>query len=158
MTDPDNSGAEGYRFDPELDTVSEEDRHKPMTDLDYMAHPHLREQRNRRSTKQAVWYTVAVCVISILIGVAVAITSKTVGGPVCDAGARTLICSRKYEILFPVLTGGFSLLGVFGAMFILWRKWKKYDRWKPWFGVIWFLIPWALTWITGFGTMAIVGQ
>lgn len=155
MSDPRDKG---YHFDPELDTVSEADRRARLTDLDYMAHPHLRAERNRRSTWQAVWYTVAVCVVSILIGVVVIVLSQIEGGPVCEAGARTLICSRKYEILFPVLTGGFSLLGVFGAMFILWRKWKNYDRWKPWFGSIWFLIPWALTWVTGFGTMAIVGQ
>ncbi|MEJ5928563.1 hypothetical protein WG915_08020 [Corynebacterium sp. H128] len=147
----------GYRIDPDLDRVPDNSR-QPVTELDLMANPELRRSRAKRSIKQAIWYTVFSCVSSILIALAIIGFSRWQGGPLCGEGTRTLICSRTYEILFPTVTGGFSLATVIGAMVILHRKWKRYDLWQPWFGVIWFLIPWAMTIMTGFGTMAIVGQ
>lgn len=147
----------GYRIDPELDRVPEGKRHR-VTELDLMANPELRRSRARLSIKQAIWYTVFACVGSIVIALIIIGLSQAQGGPTCFEGSRTLICSRRYEILFPTVTGGFSMLTVIGAMVILYRKWKRYELWQPWFGVIWFLIPWAMTIMTGFGTMAIVGQ
>lgn len=151
------SDQHGYYIDPELDRVPENTKHR-VSELDLMANPQLRRERARLSIKQAILYTIGSCVGSILIALVIIFFSKSQGGPLCYEGARTLICSRRYEILFPVVTGGFSFASVIGAMVILYRKWKRYDLWQPWFGVIWFLIPWAMTIMTGFGTMALVGQ
>lgn len=145
----------GYRIDPELDRAPE---NAPISELDLMANPALRRERARLSIKQAIGYTVFASLGSIVIAIVIIFLSKSQGGPMCYEGSRTLICSRRYEILFPTVTGGFSFLTVVGAMVILYRKWKRYDLWQPWFGVIWFLIPWAMTIMTGFGTMALVGQ
>lgn len=145
----------GYRIDPELDRAPASSK---VSELDLMANPELRRQRARLSIKQAIWYTVGACLGSIVIALIIIALSKWQGGPMCYEGSRTLICSRRYEILFPTVTGGFSMLTVIGAMLILYRKWKRYELWQPWFGVIWFLIPWAMTIMTGFGTMALVGQ
>lgn len=147
----------GYYIDPELDRVPDAEKQK-VTELDLIANPQLRRERARHSIKQAIWYTVAACLGSIVIGLIIIAASKIQGGPMCYEGSRTLICSRLYEILFPSVTGGFAMLAVIGAMIILYRKWKRYEFWQPWFGVIWFLIPWAMTIMTGFGTMALVGQ
>lgn len=152
------SEASGYRIDPELDRVPENGKKLKVSELDLMANPELRRKRAKLSIKQAIWYTIGSCVGSIVIALVIIFISKSQGGPMCVEGSRTLICSRTFEILFPVVTGGFSFASVIGAMIILYRKWKRYELWQPWFGVIWFLIPWAMTIMTGFGTMALVGQ
>lgn len=144
----------GVYFDPILDQA---DTSAP-TFLEYDADPLLRLERDRKSSRYALGFAISVPLVTFLVGFVIAITSRTLGGPLCVAGKSTWICSRTFEILFPVVPGSIALLGVLIAAWITYRTWANYGRWRPWLAIIWFLMPFSLTWLTGFGTMAVVGQ
>ncbi|GAA4795759.1 hypothetical protein CCANI_13540 [Corynebacterium canis] len=120
--------------------------------------PLLRLERNRDSTRQAIGFAVAVPAVTFLTAFIIAIISRTSGGPLCDAGISDWICSRQFEILFPVIPGVIAFSGTILAAWITYLKWRAYRRWRPWLAIIWFLMPFTLAWMTGFGTMLIIGQ
>lgn len=120
--------------------------------------PLVRLERNVDSTRQAISFAVAVPALTFLTAFIIAIISRTTGGPLCDAGISDWICSRQYEILFPLVPGAIALFGTILAAWITYAKWRSYQRWRPWLAIIWFLMPFTLGWMTGFGTMLIIGQ
>ncbi|WJZ03935.1 hypothetical protein [Corynebacterium freiburgense] len=120
--------------------------------------PLERLERNQSSTRQAIAFAIAVPVVTFLTAFIIAIISRTSGGPLCDAGISDWICSRQYEILFPIIPGVIALSGTLLAAWITYVKWRSYGRWRPWLAIIWVLMPFTLAWMTGFGTMLIIGQ
>ena len=125
--------------------------------LDYELDPLLRLEQHTRSTHQAIVYVIMVPLITLLAAGIILFISHNQGGPDCDAGESAWICSRTYEILFPVVPGAIALIGALGAVWTTYIKWARYDRWRPWLAICWVLIPFALGWITSTGWMAIAG-
>ncbi|MDO4684924.1 MAG: hypothetical protein Q4A92_00095 [Corynebacterium sp.] len=120
--------------------------------------PLIRLERNQSSTRQAIAFAISVPVLTFLTAFIIAIISRTNGGPLCDAGISDWICSREYEIIFPLVPGIIAFSGTILAAWITYLKWRSYNRWRPWLAIIWFLMPFTLAWMTGFGTMLIIGQ
>nr|WP_232958807.1 hypothetical protein [Corynebacterium marambiense] len=126
--------------------------------MDYEADPLLRLERNNSSTRQAIIYAFSIPPLTFLTAFVVAMISRTQSGPLCDAGTSDWICSRTYEILFPVIPGLVTLGGTLGAAWITYRRWARYERWRPWLAALWPLMLFTLAWTTGVGTMAVIGS
>lgn len=126
----------------------------PLVDAD----PLYRLERNQNSTRNAIGFAIAVPMLTFLTAFVVAMISRTLGGPLCSAGRATWICSRRFEILFPLLPGLVSVGGTFLAAFITYRVWSRYGRWRPWLAILWVLVPFTLFWITSTGPILIIGQ
>ncbi|WP_238597052.1 hypothetical protein [Corynebacterium heidelbergense] len=133
------------------------DRPGPPSQLDYEADPLLRLEHNERSTRQAIRYFIAVPVVTLLTALVIALISRGLGGPYCDDGVGWL-CSRSAQIWFAVLPGLISIGGFFGAAWICYLKWKNHTRWRPWIGVVWFLMPFMLMWVTSTGALLLLGH
>ena len=79
------------------------DSHPENTDSLSRMDPHaefdplFRLERNRTSTHNAISYAVAVPAITFLVAFVIAMISRTMGGPLCNAGVSTWICSRTFE-------------------------------------------------------------
>ncbi|MDY6049443.1 MAG: hypothetical protein SPI77_02570 [Corynebacterium sp.] len=136
------------------------DRNHPeykYTEVDYEIDPLLRLERANRSTRQAIIYIIASPLITLFSGLVVAFFSRVQGGPLCDAGYATILCTRRAEILFTVVPMSVAFLGFLGCCLILYLKWRAYTRWTPWLAILWPLAFVCLGWMTAFGTLAILG-
>ncbi|MBN9644354.1 hypothetical protein JZY06_06990 [Corynebacterium sp. CCM 8862] len=120
--------------------------------------PLLRLEDNRKSVRNAIVFAVMIPLLTLTTGLIIALISRSQGGPICDSGHSNWICTRTYEIIFPVLPGVISFGGLIIACGITWRQWAQDRYWQPWLGIIWLLIPFTLLWATGVGAMAIVGH
>lgn len=127
------------------------------SEIDYEADPLLRLERNNRSTKQALAFFVGTIVVTAVVAIAVAIVSAVSGGPYCDADPSANLCSAGHRIAFMALPTSTALLGLFGSAWIAYLKWRKHQRWRPWLAAVWFLMPFALSWVVTAGTM-MMGQ
>ncbi|APT85720.1 membrane protein [Corynebacterium aquilae DSM 44791] len=127
-------------------------------EIDFVDDPLARLERNENSTKSAIAYCVAIPVLTIIVAFGIALSSRAVGGPICDAGVSTWLCSRRFEILFPVVPGLVAFGGLLGAGWMTYRTWSKGVRWRPWLASMWWLLPFTLLWMTSTGTIAILGQ
>ncbi|WP_370625807.1 hypothetical protein [Corynebacterium sp. TAE3-ERU16] len=152
------AGGDGRDRRIHLDPVLDNAPRKGASALDYEADPLLRLERNNSSTRQAIIYALAIPPLTFLTAFVVAMISRAQGGPLCDAGTSSWICSRTYEILFPVIPGTVTLGGTLGAAWITYRRWARYERWRPWLAALWPLMLFTLAWITGVGTMAVIGS
>lgn len=141
-----------------VDPVLDQAPRRGSSDLDYEADPLLRLERNNTSTRQAIIYGFTVPVLTFLTAFVVATISRTQGGPLCDAGTADWICTRTHEILFPVIPGIVATGGTLGAAWITYRRWARYERWRPWLAALWPLMLFTLGWITSVGTMAVIGS
>lgn len=113
---------------------------------------------NRRSTRQAIAWAVGTPVVTFLTAFVLAVVSRSLGGPLCEGGAAVWICSRAAEIWWPLATSVVPLGGALGSGVILYRKYLAYQRWRPWMGTFWFLIPFAMLWMVTVLQMAIIGH
>ena len=140
------------------------DSHPENTDSLSRMDPHaefdplFRLERNRTSTHNAISYAVAVPAITFLVAFVIAMISRTMGGPLCNAGVSTWSCSRTFEVLFPAIPGAVALGGTLLGAWITYRVWAHYGRWRPWLAILWVLVPFTLLWMTSFGTMLIIGH
>lgn len=119
--------------------------------------PAVVDALNKRSTKQAVWYTVAVVVGTVVVGFLLAIPARLSGGEFCDAGTATWFCSRSSQIWWPFASSVIPVAGLLGCAFIMNHKLKNYIRWRPWMGAFWVLVPWSMLWMTQVFQIAITG-
>ncbi|WKD62256.1 hypothetical protein CCICO_11325 [Corynebacterium ciconiae DSM 44920] len=150
------SQPEGHYFDPTVDRVTAPRR--GVSREEFERDPLLWFEHSRRSSRWAVCYLLAVPTLTILTGLLIALLSRSQGGPICEAGLSTWICSRGYEIAFSLIPLGVALTGTFGAFWITYRIWARYGAWRPWLAIIWVLIPASLAWMTGFGWMFVNGH
>lgn len=127
-------------------------------ELEFFDDPLARLERNENSTKLAIFYCAAVPFLTVIVAFGVALFSRAIGGPLCDAGVSTWLCTRTSEILFPVIPGIVALSGLLGSSFLTYWTWKKGVRWRPWLASMWWLMPFFLLWMTSTGTIAILGQ
>lgn len=104
---------------------------------------------NRRSTRQAVWYMVSVLVISALYGFGVALFSRLTGGPLCEDGTASWLCTEGQRNFFAISTMIIPLLGMIGCAIIMVRKLRRYLRWRSWMAIFWVMafnfMIWAIS-------------
>lgn len=150
---------------PENDLRSDADsanRLRPLSqsfdDLADYPDPLVQAKRNRQSTKQAIAWAFGVPVVTGIVAFLLAIVSRSIGGPLCESGDATWICSRSAEIWWPLLTSIVPLAGAVLCGVIMWRKYVTYTRWRPWMGTFWTLIPWMMLWMVTVFQMSIVGH
>lgn len=120
--------------------------------------PEERALRDARSTRQAIYYFISVPIIVLVLAGIVLIASRTAGGPLCEAGDAQWLCSRASQIWFSLLPGIVAMGSVFLAAYITYRKWKTQQRWRWWIAVVWISMPFALAWITGTGSLLLLGK
>lgn len=120
--------------------------------------PKVEAERNQQSTRQAITFAVAVPLLTLVTAAMLGVVARVVGGPLCESGQATWICSRSAEIWWPIATSVIPVFGMVGCGFILWHKYASYIRWRPWMGAFWVLVPWAMFWMTTSFQMMIVGH
>lgn len=103
---------------------------------------------NRRSTRQALWYAVGLLVALAVVGFLLLLVSRLSGGPICDAGEATWICTEFTRTWWPVATTALAFLGLLGCAVIMVRKLNARLRWWPWMAAFWFLLPMIMLWAT----------
>ena len=104
---------------------------------------------NRHSTRQAIWYMVSVLVISALYGFGVALFSRLTGGPLCEDGTASWLCTDGQRNFFAISTMIIPLLGMIGCAIIMVRKLRRYLRWRSWMAIFWVMafnfMIWAIS-------------
>lgn len=131
---------------------------KDLDDLLDTPDPAVIAAANRRSTKQAIAWALATPVLTFVVAFLLALLSRVIGGPLCQDGTATWVCSRAAEIWWPLATCVVPVGGALGSGVILYRKYLSYQRWRPWMGTFWFLIPFAMLWMVTVLQMAIIGH
>ncbi|KAB3519201.1 hypothetical protein GC425_09390 [Corynebacterium sp. zg254] len=116
------------------------------------------EQRNQRSTRQAFIYFFTVPIVVFALAGIVLVVSRATGGPLCEAGDAQWLCSRGAQIWFSLLPGLVAMGSVFLAGYITYYKWRTQQRWRWWIAVVWLSMPFALAWITGTGSLLLLGH
>lgn len=110
--------------------------------------PVLRMERNRASTRQAIWYLVGVVVSTVVFAVVLGLIFRMMGGPLCTPDTTTWLCTESAETWFSILASLPPIIGLIGCGIIMVRKLKRFLRWRPWMGVFWFLVPFTMAWLT----------
>lgn len=153
-----------YREHPENDLVADADRtNKPRPeprDFDELADqpdPYVQYELNRRSSRQAIWWTLGTVIASLIASGALLVASRIAGGDACAAGLNTWLCSRRWELIWSLGSCLIPVAGLIGCGIIMVWKLQRYIRWGTWMGAFWFLVPHAMLWMTTAGQVAIVG-
>ena len=139
---------------PENDLTQDADFHnrrppEPQTaeELASSTDPVVQQERNRRSTRQALAWLFGTIALTAGGGFLLALVTRLMGGPLCDAGEAAWLCTRSAQIWWPIVTSIFAMGGVIGCAIIMVRKLNNYTRWRPWMGIFWVLIPFAMMWM-----------
>lgn len=143
------------REHPENDLNSASDRFSRMRpepkDFDALADepdPLVTAQRNRDSTRQAIWYAIATVAITLLTGLSLATISRLQGGPLCSTGDATWLCTQRWRTWWAIITSIPPVVMLIGCAVIMVRKLNRYERWMPWMGVFWLpIVPFTMAWL-----------
>ncbi|MFH0411900.1 hypothetical protein ACG98H_07300 [Corynebacterium sp. L4756] len=103
--------------------------------------------RNRASTKQAVWFSVIIVVLSFVIALGLVFIFRAMGGPLCDPGPNTWFCSPQQQLTWVIGASIVPIVGMLGSGWMLIRKLRNYLRWRPWMGAFWLLTPHCMFWM-----------
>lgn len=119
--------------------------------------PLERLERKLYSAKRAYYYTGIVVGATLLTALVVGIAGAVAGGPTCDAGKSSFICSRTWEIAFPLIPGLVALIGCLGGFWQTYVEWKHFRHWRPWLAMCWILMPFTLMWMVSTWGIMILG-
>ena len=119
--------------------------------------PLARLERTRYSSRPAFIYAASVIAATLLTAVAVGVIGAVVGGPNCDAGKSSFLCTRGFEIAFPVIPGLVILLGCLGGFWRTYIEWRNFRNWRPWLAMCWVLMPATIMWMVSTFGVLIVG-
>ncbi|WP_018296562.1 hypothetical protein [Corynebacterium lubricantis] len=144
MTHPENdlSGDSDYynRVRPEAESFD---------DLADQPDPLLVAKRNKASTRQAITYMAASIVGTLVFAGILAVIFRMIGGPLCEAGEATWLCSPGQRTWWAILTSIPPVVTLIGCAVIMVRKLNRYERWMPWMGVFWLpMVPFTMVWLT----------
>lgn len=149
---------------PENDLVADADRtNKPRPeprDFDELADqpdPYEQLQLNKKSTRQALWWATGTVIFSLVVSGGLALASRLAGGAYCATGLNTWLCSRTWELVWSLGSCAVPIAGAVGCGIIMVLKLQRYIRWGTWMGAFWFLVPYAMLWMTTAGQIAILG-
>lgn len=107
------------------------------------------DRRNRASTRQAIMYAGATVLGTFAVALILALMSRIQGGPLCEAGAATWLCTSGWRMWWALLSSVVPIAGLLGCAVIMVRKLNRYERWVPWMGVFWLpLVPFTMWWLT----------
>ena len=105
--------------------------------------------RNEASTKQALWFAGGTVAATFLVAGILALVSRMTGGPLCEAGEATWLCTATWRTIWAVVSSIPPVAGIIGCAIIMVRKLNRYERWMPWMGVFWLpIVPFAMWWLT----------
>lgn len=127
-------------------------------DLSALKDPLWQLQENQRSTKQAIGYAILSPLLLLVLSAAALLASRILGGPLCDPGPHTWICTDGFRIWWPILSSVAAFIIIVGCAVMMVRKLKTYTRWRPWMGAFWFLVPLGMLWMTLVLPYAILGH
>ncbi|WP_295626397.1 hypothetical protein [uncultured Corynebacterium sp.] len=114
-------------------------------------------ERKDYSWRPALKYAAAVVGATFLTAIILGVASAIIGGPNCDDGSHVFICSRAFELAFPLVPGAVSLIGALGGFYMTYVRWKNFGNWRPWLAMCWVLMPWTLAWMTSTFSIAMFG-
>lgn len=105
--------------------------------------------RNRRSSKQALWYLITSLVTTFLFGFVLLVIMRLIAGEeTCAAVDGRFLCTTGLQKTWAIIASLPPIGFLIGSMIIMVRKLHGYVRWRPWMGVFWVLVPftmWVLT-------------
>ncbi|WP_342318655.1 hypothetical protein [Corynebacterium mayonis] len=114
-----------------------------------MPDPVAQAQRNQRSTREALLYAAATVALTALIGLISGAYFRIQGGPLCDAGTATWLCTSTARWWWALINSFPPVISLLGCAIIMVRKLKHYERWMPWMGVFWLpIVPFTMWWLT----------
>lgn len=119
--------------------------------------PVVQAELNRQSTRQAFTWLFSIPVATFLVAGLLLLVTRALGGERCEAGEAAWLCSQASQIWWPIVTSIIPVIGVLGCAVIMVRKIRGYTRWRPWMGVFWIMVPFAMIWMTTVLPMAILG-
>ncbi|MCT1426164.1 hypothetical protein [Corynebacterium sanguinis] len=107
------------------------------------------KERNRASTRQAIFYAAGVVIATFAVAFVLALISRLQGGPLCDAGQATWLCTPSWRTWWALGSSVVPIAGLLGCAVIMVRKLNRYERWVPWMGVFWLpIVPFTMWWLT----------
>ena len=105
--------------------------------------------RNEASTRQAIYFAAATVLGTFAVALILAGISRAIGGPLCEAGEATWLCSNTWRTTWALLSSIPPIAGILGCAVIMIRKLNRYERWMPWMGVFWLpIVPFGMWWLT----------
>ncbi|WP_286954156.1 MULTISPECIES: hypothetical protein [Corynebacterium] len=96
-------------------------------------------EANRRSTRQAIAFMVISLVASAVFAFVLALIMRLMGGPLCESGEATWLCSPTQRTIWGLLTLIIPLSAMIGDAVIMVIKLRRYLRWRAWMGIFWIL-------------------
>ena len=86
--------------------------------------------------------------ITLAFGLVLALISRVQGGPLCDAGQATWLCTPTWRTWWAILASIPPVAMLIGCAVIMVRKLNRYERWMPWMGVFWLpIVPFTMVWL-----------
>ena len=87
--------------------------------------------------------------ITFLVAGVLALIAHMTGGPLCEAGEATWLCTNTWRTVWAVVSSIPPVGGILGCAIIMVRKLNRYERWMPWMGVFGLpIVPFAMWWLT----------
>ena len=106
------------------------------------------DEQNRASTRQAIIYAASTIAITAIVAFVVALIARMSGGPLCEAGEATWLCTESWRTTWAIVASIPPVVGLLGCAIIMVRKLNRYQRWVPWMGVFWLpLVPLTMAWL-----------
>ncbi len=103
---------------------------------------------NRRSSRQALWFMVAILLGSALYAVLLAGIFKLAGPDTnCHPAAyASWLCTKTQRTIFATTTMIIPFAGMIGCAVIMVRKLKAYLRWRGWMAIFWVMAGNFMLW------------
>lgn len=105
-------------------------------------------EANRRSSRQALWFMIAILIGSALYALLLAGIFK-VAGTTTDclrAEYAAWLCTRTQRTVFATTTLIIPFIGMIGCAVIMVRKLKAYVRWRGWMAIFWVMAGNFMIW------------
>lgn len=102
--------------------------------------------QNKKSTRQSLWFLGGVVLASLVVGLGLLGIFRALGGPLCEAGQATWICSDTQRWIWMPAAMAVPTFGMVGSGIITMRKLNGYVRWWSWMGVFWFFALYFMLW------------
>lgn len=119
----------------------------PADDIDARVAELDRIDRKVYSGRRAYFFTGGVILATFITALIIGIAGAIVGGPNCVAGKSSFICSRAWELAFPLIPSAVSLIGCLAVFWQTYVEWKHFRAWRPWLAMCWVAMPFTIFWM-----------
>lgn len=101
--------------------------------------------KNEASTRSAIRYLIVALASSVVIGVVLMLVFRAFSSSAeCSEFGAKLLCSVNKQRAWALLTAIAPVFYLVGSAVIMVRKLNAYLRWRPWMGVFWALVMFAM--------------